>query len=80
VVLLLPQLGLRVLPLDHMSHLEEPVHHLASGGAPSFRKRVDLSLCVPVVSHFQSPWCELRPLEQHLHLHHQDQLALLESH
>jgi hypothetical protein len=32
VVLLLPQLGLRVLPLDHTSHLEEPVHHLELGG------------------------------------------------
>jgi hypothetical protein len=40
------------------------------------RKRVDLALVVPVVAHLQSPWCELRPLECHLHLHHQDQLAL----
>jgi hypothetical protein len=80
VVLLLPQLGLRVLPLDHTSHLEEPVHHLELGGAPSLRKKVDLALCVPVVTNFQSPWCELHPLEHHLHLHHQDQLPLSESH
>jgi hypothetical protein len=80
VVLLPPLLGLLVLPLDHKPPLEEPVHHLELGGAPSLRKRVDLALVVPMVAHLQSPWCELRPLEHHLYLHHQDQLALLESH
>jgi hypothetical protein len=80
MVLLPPQLGLLVPPLDHTPPLEEPVHHLELGDAPSLRKRVDLVLGVPVVTHLQLPWCELRLLEHHLHLHHQDQLALLESH
>jgi hypothetical protein len=80
VVLLLPHLGHLVLPLGHMPILEGPVHHLELGGAPLLRKKVDLALGVPVVAHLQLPWCELHPLEHHLHLHHQDQLALLESH
>jgi hypothetical protein len=78
MVLLPPQLGLLVLPLDHTPPLEEPIHHLELGGAPLLRKKVDLALGVPVVTHLQSPW--LRPLEHRLHLYHQDQLALLESH
>jgi hypothetical protein len=65
-----------VLPLDHTPPLEEPVHCLELRDAPSLRKKVDLALVVPVVAHLQSLWCELRPLERHLHLHHQDQLAL----
>jgi hypothetical protein len=52
-MLLLRQLGLRVLPLDHTSHLEEPVHHLELGDAPSLRKKVDLVLGVPMVAHLQ---------------------------
>jgi hypothetical protein len=80
VVLLLPQLGLLVLPFDHTPPLEEPVHHIELGGAPLLRKKVDLALGVLVVAHLKLPWCELRPLEHHPHLHHQDQLALLESH
>ena len=80
MVLLPPSLVLPVLPLDHAPLLDEPVHHLDLGDAPLLRKKVDLALGVPMVSHLQSPWCELRPLEHHLHLHHQDQLAPLESH
>jgi hypothetical protein len=80
VVLLPPQHDLLVLPLDHTPPFEEPVHHLELGDAPWLRKKVDLALGVPVVTLLQSPWCESRPLEHHLHLHHQDELALLESH
>jgi hypothetical protein len=69
-----------VLPLDHTPLLEEPVLHLESGDAPLLRKKVDLAFGVIVVAHLQSPWYELPPLEHHPHLHHQDQLALLESH
>jgi hypothetical protein len=57
VVLLPPQLGHLVLPLDHTPPLEEPVHHLESGDAPSLRERVDLALGVLVVAHLQLPWC-----------------------
>jgi hypothetical protein len=78
VVLLPPQLVLLVLPLDHTPLLEEPVHRLELGDAPLLRKKVDL--VVPVVTHLQSSWFVLRPSEHHLHLCHQDQLALLESH
>jgi hypothetical protein len=56
-VLLPPQLVLLVLPLDHTPLLDEPVHHLELGDAPSMRKKVDLALVVPVVTHLQSPWC-----------------------
>jgi hypothetical protein len=80
VVLLPPHLRHPVLPLDHTPPLEEPVHQLELGGAPLLRKKVDLALGVPMVAHLQSPWYELRPLEHRLHLYHQDQLALLESH
>jgi hypothetical protein len=72
VVLLPPQHVLLVLPL--------PVHHLESGDAPVLRKTADLVPIVPVVAHNLSPSCALRPSELHLHLYHQDQLALLESH
>jgi hypothetical protein len=44
------------------------------------RKMVDLNLVVPAVAHHLSPLFALRPLEPHPHLHHQDQLSLLESH
>jgi hypothetical protein len=80
VVPLPPSLDHLLLPLDHMPLLDEPVHPLELGGAPLLRKKVDLALVVPMVAHLQSSWCELRPLEHLLHLHHQDQLALLESH
>ena len=33
-----------------MPLLDEPVHHLELGDAPSLRKKVDLALVVPVVS------------------------------
>jgi hypothetical protein len=79
--MLLPLLlVLLVLPLDHAPLLEGPVHHLELGDAPLLRKKVDLALVVPMVAHHLSPSCVLRPLEHHLHLHHQDQLPLLESH
>ena len=80
VVLLPPSLVLPVLPLDHAPLLEVLVHLLGLGDAPLWRKMVDLALVVPMVAHLQSPWYVLRSLEHHLHLHHQDQLALLESH
>jgi hypothetical protein len=80
VVSLPPSLDHLVLPLDHTPLLDEPVHRLGLGDAPLLRKKVDLAPFVPVVAHLQSPWCVLRPLEHHLNLHHQDQLALLESH
>jgi hypothetical protein len=80
VVLLPLSLVLLVLPLDHTPLLDEPVHHLELGDAPLLRKKVDLALVVLMVAHLQSPWCVLRPSEHHLHLYHQDQLALLESH
>jgi hypothetical protein len=79
-VLLPPSLVLLVLPLDHVLLLEEPVHYLELGDAPLLRKMVDLALIVPVVAHHLSPSCALRPSEHLLHLSHQDQLALLESH
>jgi hypothetical protein len=80
VVLLPPSLVLLVLPLDHAPLLEVLVHHLGLGDAPASRKKADLAPVVPMVAHHQSPSCALRPLEHHLHLCHQDQLALLESH
>jgi hypothetical protein len=80
VVFLPLSLVLLVLPLDHTPLLNVPVHHLELGGAPSLRKKVDFALVVPVVAHLQSPWCVLRPSERHLHLYHQNQLALLEIH
>ena len=80
VVLLPPLLDHLVLPLDHTPPLDEPVHFLELGDAPLLRKKVDLAPFIPMASHLQSPWCALRPLERLLHLHHQDQLALLESH
>jgi hypothetical protein len=67
VVLLLPHLGHLVLPLDHTPLLEGHVHHLELGNAPSLRKKVDLAPSVLVVTHLQSPWCESRLLEHHLH-------------
>jgi hypothetical protein len=80
VVLLPPSLDLPVLPLVPALLLEVPVHHLELGDAPVSRKRVDLVPVVTVVAHHLSPSCALRPSELHLHLYHQDQLALLESH
>jgi hypothetical protein len=78
VVLLPPHFVLLVLPFDRTPLLEEHVHHLELGDAPSLRKKVDLAFVVPMVAHLQSPWCALRPSEHRLR--HQDQLALLESH
>jgi hypothetical protein len=71
---------LHVLPLDPTLHLEVHVPHLELGDAPMWWKRADLVLVVPVVAHHLSPLFALRPSEPHPHLHHQDQLALLESH
>jgi hypothetical protein len=80
VVLLPPSLVLPVLPLDPVPLLEVPVHHLEFEDAPLWRKMADLALVVPVVAHHLSPSCALRSSEYHLHLCHQDQLTLLESH
>ena len=80
MVLLPPSLDLPMLPLDPAPLLEVPVHHLELGDAPASRKNVDLVPVVPVVTRHLSPSCVLRPLELHLHLYHQYQLALLESH
>jgi hypothetical protein len=80
VVLLPPSVVLPMLPLDPVPLLEVPVHRLELEDAPLWTKMADLAPVVPVVTHHQSPSCALRPLEHHLHLCHQDQLALLESH
>jgi hypothetical protein len=80
VVLLPPSLDLPVLPLDPALLLEVPIHHLELADAPLLRKMVDLVAIVLVVIHHLSPLCALRPSELHLHLYHQYQLALLESH
>jgi hypothetical protein len=82
-VLLPPYPVLHVIPLDLCTHLEVPVPHLELGDAPMSRKKVDLVLVVlvvPIVAHHLSPLFSWRPLELHPHLHHQDQLALLQSH
>jgi hypothetical protein len=79
-MLLPPYHILHVLPLDPCLHLEVHVSHLELGDAPVLRKMVDLDLIVPAVAHHISPLFALRPLKPHPHLHHQDQLALLESH
>jgi hypothetical protein len=79
-VLLPPSLVLPVLPLDPVPLLEVPVHRLELEDAPLWRKMAYLAPIVPVVAHHQSPSCALWPLEHHLHLCHEDQLALLESH
>jgi hypothetical protein len=80
VVLLPPSLDLPVLPLEPALLLEVPVHQLELRDGPVSRKKVDLVPIVPVVAHHLSPSCALRPSKLHLHLYHQDQLALLESH
>jgi hypothetical protein len=51
VVLLPPHLRHPMLPLDHTPLLEGPVRHLELGDAPWLRKKVDLALGVPVVTH-----------------------------
>jgi hypothetical protein len=79
-VLLPPSLDLPVLPLDPALLLEVPVHHLELGDAPVSKEKADLVPVVPMVAHHLSPSCALRPSELHLHLCHQDQLALFESH
>jgi hypothetical protein len=66
--------------LDPTPLLEVPVHRLDLGDAPLSRKMVDLASVVHVVVHHLSPLCASRPSELLLHLCHQDQLALLESH
>jgi hypothetical protein len=71
---------LHVLVLDSCLLLEVLVPHLELGDAPMSRKMVDLDLVVPVAAHHLLPQFALRPLELHPHLHHQDQLDLLESH
>jgi hypothetical protein len=80
VVFLPPSLDLPMLPLDPALLLEVPVHRLELGNAPLSRKMVDLLHVVHVVAHRLSPSCALRPSELLLHLCHQDQLTLLESH
>jgi hypothetical protein len=80
VVLLPPLPDLPVPPLDLALLLEVHVYHLELGDALLLWKMVDLLYVVPVVAHLLSPSCALRPSELHLHLCHQDQLALLESH
>jgi hypothetical protein len=77
-VLLPPYPILHVLPLDPCLHLEVHVPHLELGDAPMQRKKVDL--VVPVVAHHLSLLFALRTSEPHPNAHHQDQLALLESH
>jgi hypothetical protein len=69
-----------LIPLDPALLLEVHVHHLELGDSPLTRKMVDLVHVVPMVAHRLSPMCALRPSELLLHLCHQDQLALLESH
>jgi hypothetical protein len=71
---------LHVLPLDSCLQLEVPIPQLELGDVPVLRKMVDLDFFVPMVAHHLLPKFALRPLELHPHLHHQDQLALLESH
>jgi hypothetical protein len=80
VVLLPSALVVPMLPLDPVPLLEVPVHHLELENAPLWRKMADLALVVPMVAHHLLPSCALRLSEHHLHLCHQDQLALLESH
>jgi hypothetical protein len=80
VVRLSPCPFLHVLPLDPCLHIEVPVPHLELGVAPLLRKMIDPVLVVPMVAHHLLIWFSLRPLELHLHLYHEDQLALLESH
>ena len=80
MVLLPPLLDLLVLPLDHALLLEEPIHYLELGIAPLSRKMVDLVPVIPMVAHHRLPSCALQLSEFLLNLHHQDQLALLESH
>jgi hypothetical protein len=53
MVLLSSIAGSSCAPLDHAPLLEEPVHHLELGDAPSLRKKVDLALVVPVVAHLE---------------------------
>ena len=80
MMLLPPYPVLHVLPLDPAPLLEVSVHRLELGDAPVSRKKVDLVPVVSVVTHLLLPSFALRPSELHLHLYHQDQLALLESH
>jgi hypothetical protein len=80
VVLIPPLVVILGGPLDHALLLEVPVHRLELGDAPLLRKMADLAPIVPVVAHRLSPSCALRSSELLLHLCHQDQLALLESH
>jgi hypothetical protein len=79
-VLITPYPVLHVLPLDPCPYLEVLVPHLELEDASMLRKMVDLDLIVPAVAHHLSPMFILRLLEPHYHLHHQDQLALLDSH
>ena len=80
MVLLPSSLVLLVLTLDHVPLIEVPVCRLELEDAPLWRKMADLALVVPVVAHHLSPSCALRSSELLLHICHQDQLALLESH
>jgi hypothetical protein len=69
-----------MLSLDLAPLLEVLVHRLGLEDAPLSRKMVDLVPVVPMAAHHLSPLCALRPSKLHLHLYHQDQLALLERH
>jgi hypothetical protein len=71
---------LHVLPLDPFLHLEVLVPHLELEVEPLLRNMVDPILVVLVVAHHLLPQFSLRPLELHLDLYHQDQLALLDIH
>jgi hypothetical protein len=55
VVLLPPILLVLVRPLDPCRRLEVSVPHHELGVAPSLRKKVDLALVVPAVTHCLSP-------------------------
>jgi hypothetical protein len=69
-----------VLPLDPCHRLSVLVPHLELGVAPLWRKKVDLALVVPMVVHRLLLWSSWQPSEPHVHLYHQDKLALFESH
>jgi hypothetical protein len=75
-----PSLDLPMMSIDPALLLEVPVHHIELGDAPVSRKKANLVPIVPVVAHHLLPSCILWTSELHLHLYHQYQLALLESH
>jgi hypothetical protein len=74
-----PCLLLHVLPLINVVILRY-MFLILSRGVPLLGKMIDLALVVPIVAHFQSSCSLARPLEPHLYLTHQNQLAILEIH